>query len=185
MRSKCDRDVVEMLSDANRFILAHAEMIAESALHVYYSALPFVPRNTLLYGRYWHEGAHSVTVLQGVEFNWSHYLAILQGHKNVVHSVGFSPDGLQLASGSWDRTIRLWDVMPGTQTAILEGHSAEVLFVAFSPDGLQLASGSCDGTIRLWDVMSRTNTAILEGHSGGVCSVMFSPVGGQRLGLRR
>ena len=67
MKSKCDSHLVVMLSDAYRFILAHAEQIAASALDVYYSALPFVPKDTLLYETYSREGNRSISVLQGVE----------------------------------------------------------------------------------------------------------------------
>ncbi len=65
-------------------------------------------------------------------------------------SVAFRPDGKQIASGSSDQTIRLWNLETGESLTTLEGHSAWVLSVAFSPDGKQIASGSSDQTIRLW-----------------------------------
>ena len=73
-------------------------------------------------------------------------------HTSVVYSVAFSPDGNTLASGSVDRTIRLWDVNMGTMKSTLTGHTGEVHSVTFSPDGKTLASGSLDGTVLLWDI---------------------------------
>jgi WD40 repeat protein len=91
--------------------------------------------------------------------------------------VAFSPDGLTLASGSFDNTIKLWDTTTGTHRQTLEGHSGLVYSVAFSPDGLTLASGSHDNTIKLWDITTGTHRQTLAGHSGPVYSVAFSPDG--------
>ena len=100
--------------------------------------------------------------------------ALLTGHTDEVSSVVFSPDGRTLASGSWDNTIRLWDVATGTVQQTL---SDEVSSVVFSPDGRTLASGSWDNTIRLWDVATGTVQQTLTGHTDGVSSVVFSPDG--------
>ncbi|CAK82618.1 unnamed protein product (macronuclear) [Paramecium tetraurelia] len=106
-----------------------------------------------------------------------HELNKLDGHSSCVNSVNFSPDGTTLASGSYDNSIRLWDVKTGQQKAKLDGHSSSVNSVNFSPDGTTLASGSADYSIRLWDVKTGQQKAKLDGHSYGILSVNFSPDG--------
>lgn len=73
----------------------------------------------------------------------------LTGHRNLVWSVAFSPDGKTLASGSRDRTVKLCDPVAGKCRATLECHADVVFAVAFSPDGKLLASGSWDNTVML------------------------------------
>ena len=80
----------------------------------------------------------------------------LTGHTLEVLSVSFSPDGLTLASGSGDATVRLWDVAMGSLKTELTGHTHWVESVSFSPDGLTLASGGSDGAILLWDTAPET-----------------------------
>ena len=77
-------------------------------------------------------------------------LRTLTGHTDYVTSVAFSPDGQTLASGSWDHTIKLWNLTTGQEVRTLTGHTDIVRSVAFSPDGQTLASGSDDHTIKIW-----------------------------------
>src|SRR4026209_238825 len=78
-------------------------------------------------------------------------LFTLEGHSDLVLAVAFSLDAKTVASASQDRTIKLWDMGAGKNTATLKGHSPDfwgVFSVAFSPDGKSLASGGHDRTVR-------------------------------------
>ena len=105
------------------------------------------------------------------------YVRTFEGHTRALTSVCFSPDGLTCLSGSWDETLRLWEVSSGRCLRIFEGHTNSVNSVTFSPDGLTCLSGSCDQTVRLWDISSGLCLRIFEGHTNSVDSVTFSPDG--------
>ena len=77
-------------------------------------------------------------------------LRTLEGHRNMVLSVAFDPQGWALAGGSVDYTVKLWDARSGKLLRTLEGHTGAIDIVAFFPDGRLLASKSDDHTIRLW-----------------------------------
>ena len=76
------------------------------------------------------------------------------GHSILVESVAISPDGKTIVSGSYDNTIKIWDIQSGECLNTLEGHSYSVESVAISPDGKTIVSGSGNGTIKIWDIKS-------------------------------
>jgi WD40 repeat protein len=97
--------------------------------------------------------------------------------------VAFSRNGHTLATTSYDRTARLWDVSDSrhpSPLATLTGHTNIVSSVAFSSDGLTLATAGFDRTARLWDVSDPRDAhplATLTGHTDNVVGAAFSPDG--------
>ena len=81
-------------------------------------------------------------------------MAVLSGHTSYVRSVTFSSDGRSLASGSDDKTIKLWDVQTGGVIKTFHGHGHYVYSVSISGDHTRIVSGSVDGTICSWDIQT-------------------------------
>uniref|UniRef100_A0A1I7ZAP6 Small ribosomal subunit protein RACK1 n=1 Tax=Steinernema glaseri TaxID=37863 RepID=A0A1I7ZAP6_9BILA len=100
----------------------------------------------------------------------------LIGHGHFVSDVVLSSDGQFALSGSWDKTLRLWDLNTGRTTRQFIAHTKDVLSVAFSADNRQIVSGSRDNTIKLWNTLAQCKHTIVEDcHSDWVSSVRFAP----------
>ncbi|EFA80228.1 G beta like protein [Heterostelium album PN500] len=103
-------------------------------------------------------------------------LRSLRGHSHFVQDVVISHDGQFALSGSWDKTLRLWDINSGVTTRRFAGHTKDVLSVAFSFDHRQIISGSCDKSIRVWNTIGECKYVLSEdGHTEWVSCVRFSP----------
>nr|XP_023881876.1 periodic tryptophan protein 2 [Quercus suber]POE73777.1 periodic tryptophan protein 2 [Quercus suber] len=100
-------------------------------------------------------------------FVWSmktgRLLDVLSGHEGPVHGLIFSPTNAILASSSWDRTVRLWDVFEGKGAVETFPHTHEVLTLVYRPDGRQLASSTLDGQIHFWDPIDGVLMYTIEG----------------------
>nr|XP_010924647.1 periodic tryptophan protein 2 [Elaeis guineensis]XP_029121080.1 periodic tryptophan protein 2 [Elaeis guineensis] len=100
-------------------------------------------------------------------FVWSmktgRLLDVLGGHEGPVHGLMFSPTNAVLASSSWDKTVRLWDVFEGKGAVETFPHTHDVLTVVYRPDGKQLACSTLDGQIHFWDPIDGLLMYTIEG----------------------
>ncbi len=101
----------------------------------------------------------------------------ITGHAGSVLALAVDPRGQWLASGSDDKTIRLWDIQSGQYHQILTKHTDWIRALAVDPQGQWLASGSSDQTIRLWGVQSGQCQQVLEGHTDQVRTLAVDPHG--------
>jgi WD40 repeat protein/tRNA A-37 threonylcarbamoyl transferase component Bud32 len=116
-------------------------------------------------------------------FEWHYYqrrcheaLRTFRG-ENPQPCVAFSPEGRWLATGSGDKTVKVWDLSTGQEALTLRGHTSWVDSVAFSPDGRWLATGSGDKTAKVWDAHTGQEALTFRGHTSSVDCVAFSPDG--------
>jgi WD40 repeat protein len=103
--------------------------------------------------------------------------AVISAHARGCYCLDGSPHGNFLATGSYDKTVTLWDAHSHQKPGILVGHTQGVDAVAWSPDGTQLASASLGQGIRIWNPSNGEQVTLLEGHSGAVTGIGWSPNG--------
>lgn len=94
-------------------------------------------------------------------------------HQKDINAVACSPDGSLLATGSQDRTLKIWDAESGSLTATCKGHRRGVFDVGFSPVDKVVVSASGDATIRVWNAVSGSCLRTLQGHDAGVLRSLF------------
>ncbi|KZT54162.1 WD40 repeat-like protein [Calocera cornea HHB12733] len=174
-------EVYQMAGDGIRFIGQFARPLRASAAHLYVSALVWTPTMSKIAEVYRPKYPTTARVVSGMITMWPMAATIYgrDGHDLGISAAALSLDGTRIVSGSFDSTIRIWDINDGALVGEpLMGHDGAVMSVALSLDGALLASGSADKTIRLWDVQTGTCTMEpLTGHDDEVVSVVFSPDG--------
>src|SRR5260370_17060027 len=102
---------------------------------------------------------------------------IYQGHSDHVFALAWSPNGSYLASGSRDKTIRVWKASTGEDCCCYYGHASCLLSLAWSPDGKYIASGDTDGIVHVWEAYTGRGVFTYHGHTRFARSLAWSPDG--------
>ncbi|KAL6811852.1 WD40-repeat-containing domain protein [Trichoderma camerunense] len=164
----------DFVHDAYRFSMSNCSIIAQAPLQAYCAALIFCPSKSKVRGHFERQIPSWVKLRPSVPANWDSLLQTLEGHSGLVWSAVISTDGQKIVSGSWDKTIRIWDIESGSLLQTLEGHPERVWSVAISTDGQTIVSGSQDAHVRIWDARLGSLLKTLEGHSERVWAVAIS-----------
>src|ERR1700761_303302 len=112
-----DEELATFLTDASKFVTTFKTPIETSVPHIYISALPFCPVDSVLLKQFKSNFPKILDIQTGRTTTWPQLELILEGHTDDVLSVGYSPNGKHVVSSSSDGTIRLWDAETGEQTA--------------------------------------------------------------------
>lgn len=163
-----------MAGDMEKFVATFAPVISQSTPHIYVSALPLSPRDSITRKQYT-KLYSNMLIVSGGQKSWPAIQQVITTHTKLINAVTFSPDGRRIGSGSRDMAIIVWDAETGELVGEpMRGHNAPITSVAFSPDSKRIVSGSGDKTIRIWDVDTGKIVAKpLRGHEKGVTSVAF------------
>jgi WD40 repeat protein len=128
--------------------------------------LKISPDQTLLFVCGW-EGPIQAWDLAQAKLYRTYHPSLIdhQDQGAIANAIAVHPQGQWLASGGWDKRVRLWDIHSGECLAAWDGHQSDVNAVTFTHDGQYLISGSWDGTIRCWDLELGDCIRILSSHS--------------------
>ena len=161
----------QWITDSQRLILEHFDLVHDSPSHIYHSALQFSPSSSWLHQCYSAELSQGVKVVKGFLPEWGEcFRTIPLAHNPLVLACWKDT----IAVGSRSYHIIILDAITGSQVAILSGHATWVGSLTFSADGRLLVSGSYDKTVKLWDIQTGGVATTFYGHTSYIFSVSIS-----------
>jgi len=174
-----------LVKDAFAFVRYFAYPMAQSAPHIYLSALPFAPSSSLIANLYSPRFPRTLGFEYGRLTQWpALVMTISAPHREQVVCVAWSWNDEYIAAGLLGGNVFVWNSLTGTRfNGPFNARTTDREFVpsvVFSHDGLRLASGSSDGRIRIWDLTTGQEAAVggqpraLEGHTRTVSALSFS-----------
>ncbi|KLO05511.1 hypothetical protein SCHPADRAFT_723450 [Schizopora paradoxa] len=173
-----DDGLVTLADEFLEFVMHFELPITKAASHIYISALPFSPSNSRISRTYAPQYPNIFSVRNGRREDWGDAPVTGDGHDDSVWDVAFFREASRLASGSRDRTVRIWDSETGKAISPPFEHDSSVYCMVVSPDGKLIASGDFDGALSIWDSETGARKLDLTGaHSGAIWSVAFLPDG--------
>ena len=128
--------------------------------------------DSTLSGTFWLKASKSILQSPNTSL-----IQTLVGHSSRVTTVSITPDGSKVISGSYDNTIKIWNINTGEELKTLNGHSSSVTAVSITPDGSKIISGSYDNTLKIWNINTGEELKTLKGHSSLVNAVSITPDG--------
>jgi serine/threonine protein kinase len=145
-------------------------------------ALAWSPDSSRIASAGWDEHVHvwdvakaePILVYDGHTSNKAAGAGISEG---MIFAVAWSRDGSSIASGSWDKTVQVWNATTGRPIRTYRGHYTSVPAVSWSPDGTHIASASVDGTVQVWEAATGLHIQTFHGHKSYVYTLAWSPDG--------
>ncbi|CAG8485615.1 2439_t:CDS:10 [Acaulospora colombiana] len=173
-----ENEAIELCEETWRFVQSRQLMLERSALHVYSSGLLFLPAHTKLGDIYKKPFESDLPqIICGLDAHWSQYRT-LAGHSDLVTCFSISPDGTRVVSGSYDGTVRMWDVTTGASLGIVMDGDSDIIHLAYSSDGSHIIIGTRSGYLAKWyGFTSETIHIQLQCNLGrdGILELFFSP----------